>query len=492
MMTETLLHLFPASFPERERVLVEHGPLTASVFRYDSGVCGLRLKNELGELALLPFQGQQIWSAAFGGRDLTMKSMFSQPNATRNYLETYGGFMIHCGATRMGVPSAGDNHPLHGELPNAPYQRAWLAVGEDARGAYIELSGEYEHIVAFSDHYIARPQVRLYANSAIFPVSIAISNLKKTPMDLMYLAHANFRPVDDGRLIYSAVCDAAHVRVRKSIPSHVKPLPGYAEFLVELAERPERHNVLSPGLAFDPEVVFFVDYLADAQGWAHTLQIHPDGSADYISHRPDQLNHGVRWICRTPDQDALGMCLPATAEPEGYTAEKAKGNVRSVPGGATVRFDMEMGYLSPAAAAQMAEKIGVMIGRANIGDWGLDIAQSQIPNPLEVHMKRYGQQIGVKPEALEAYKRYHAAVWPGVLKMIYDCNIRNYTIFEKDHQLFAYFEYIGEDFAADMAKMAADPETQRWWAIMEPMQQPIATRAAGEWWANMEEVFHTD
>ena len=107
-------------------------------------------------------------------------------------------------------------------------------------------------------------------------------------------------------------------------------------------------------------------------------------------------------------------------------------------------------------------------------------------------MKRYGQLIGVKPADLEEYKRYHAAVWPEILDMIRQCNIRNYSIFLKDHMLFAYFEYIGDDFDADMAKMAADPKTQEWWDIMMPMQQPIATRGEGEWWANMDEVFHTD
>ncbi|MGQ9489775.1 MAG: DUF4432 family protein [Anaerolineae bacterium] len=363
-MTATLIRLQPVLFESKERVLVEHGPLTASAFRYDSGVAGLRLKNELGELVMLPFQGQQIWSAAFGGRNLTMKSMFSQPNPTRSYLETYGGFLVHCGALAMGVPTGPDTHPLHGELPNAPYQKAWLVAGEDERGAYLALSGEYEHTVAFTAHYAARPEVRLYAGSSRFPVSLTITNLKQTPMDLMYLAHANFRPVDHGRLVYSAPCDPTHVRVRKSIPSHVKPAPGYAEFLAELAEHPERHNVLRPGLAFDPEVVFFIDYLADAAGWAHTLQIHPDGSADYIAHRPDQLDHGIRWICRTPDQDALGMCLPATAEPEGYHAELAKGNVRSLPGGATARFDMKMGYLTPDEAARMVEKINALLKEA--------------------------------------------------------------------------------------------------------------------------------
>lgn len=107
-------------------------------------------------------------------------------------------------------------------------------------------------------------------------------------------------------------------------------------------------------------------------------------------------------------------------------------------------------------------------------------------------MKRYGQIIGVKPEHFEEYKKYHAAVWPEVLKMITLCNIRNYSIFHKDNQLFAYFEYHGTDFAADMAKMAADPTTQKWWSVMDPMQQPVTTRKEGEWWANMEEVFHLD
>jgi L-rhamnose mutarotase len=107
-------------------------------------------------------------------------------------------------------------------------------------------------------------------------------------------------------------------------------------------------------------------------------------------------------------------------------------------------------------------------------------------------MIRYGQIIEVKPEKLARYKELHAAVWPEVLAMITACNIRNYSIYYRDGQLFAYFEYHGEDFAADMAKMAADPTTQRWWAECMPCQQPIPTATAGEWWVNMEEVFHCD
>jgi hypothetical protein len=355
--TETIINISPHFFAEPEKILVEHGTLAASTFRFDSGVCGLRLKNELGQLVLLPFQGQQIWSAQFGGRNLTMKSMFTEPRPTREYLETYGGFLLHCGATAMGVPSKEDTHPLHGELPNAPYPKAYLLVGQDEKGTYVGLGGQYQHTLAFSHNYVAEPQVKLYAGSTLFRMAMTITNLKQSDMELMYLAHVNFRPVDNGRLVYSAPCTPEHVRVRTSIPSHIHPLHDYVEFLEELQRQPEKHNLLVPNLVFDPEVVFFIDYLTDDDGWAHSMQVHPDGSADYLRHRPDQLDKSVRWISRTTDQDALGLCLPATAEPEGYLAEKAKGNIKVLPPKGEFHFELEMGTLAVAEAERMEEKI---------------------------------------------------------------------------------------------------------------------------------------
>lgn len=362
MCTATIVQLMPGMFTENERVLVTHGALTASAFVFETGVAGLRLRNDVGEIVLLPFQGQQVWSVAFRGRNLTMKSMFDAPRPTRTYLETYGGFCLHCGFTAMGVPTGGDTHPLHGELPNAPFTNAYVEAGSDGHGDYLALGGEYQHTVAFGVNYRAEPLVKLYANSSLFTIAMTITNLKRTPMDYMYMAHVNFRPVDQGRLVYSAVCTPEKVRVRRSIPSHVRPAPGFAEFLDELAANPALHNVLKPGLAFDPEVVFFIDYSADGEGWAHTMQVHPDGTADYIGHKPGELDHGVRWICRTPDQDALGLVLPATAQSEGYSAEKAKGNIKVLGPGAIFHCEMECGVLTEAETRKMEQKIAALIG----------------------------------------------------------------------------------------------------------------------------------
>ncbi len=109
-------------------------------------------------------------------------------------------------------------------------------------------------------------------------------------------------------------------------------------------------------------------------------------------------------------------------------------------------------------------------------------------------MQRIAQVIELAPESVRRYRELHAAVWPGVLDTIRACGITNYSIFLREPELllFAYYEYVGEDFEADTARMAADPVTQEWWRLTMPMQRPLGSRAEGEWWAGAAEVFHVD
>lgn len=109
-------------------------------------------------------------------------------------------------------------------------------------------------------------------------------------------------------------------------------------------------------------------------------------------------------------------------------------------------------------------------------------------------MQRMGMVIGIKPDKIDDYKRLHAAVWPDVLAQIAGSNIRNYSIFlrEPENLLFGYWEYHGTDITADLAKMAKDSKTREWWTHTDPCQSPLTSRAEGEQWAMLEEVFHTD
>ncbi|UNK71481.1 L-rhamnose mutarotase [Microbacterium sp. H1-D42] len=107
-------------------------------------------------------------------------------------------------------------------------------------------------------------------------------------------------------------------------------------------------------------------------------------------------------------------------------------------------------------------------------------------------MKRVAQVIGLDPEQIDEYERIHREVWPGVLAQIKGSGIQNYSIYRYGNLLFSYFEYVGDDYEADMAAMAEDPTTQEWWAVCEPKQRPVAEREEGEWWHTVPEVFHLD
>lgn len=107
-------------------------------------------------------------------------------------------------------------------------------------------------------------------------------------------------------------------------------------------------------------------------------------------------------------------------------------------------------------------------------------------------MKRYGQIIRMKPGYEQRYRELHRNPWEEINAVIKSCGIRNYSIFLRDGFLFAYFEYVGDNFEEDMAKMAADEATKRWWKETDICQEPIDTAVPGEWWTNMDEVYHLD
>lgn len=355
------IDLTDAQFGAVERIIVSNDRIAISTFCYGSGVAALRMKTARADIVVLPYKGQQIWRAKFDGRDLTMGSMFEEPVDTQDYLRTYGAFFIHCGLAGVGAPGPQDSHPLHGELPNAPYQAAWLEV-DDADGS-VSICGRYQHTIAFSLNYVATSKVTLGFDETWLTVGLSVENKRNVPMDLMYLGHANFRPVDFGRLIYAAQYDPDNVRVRTSIPAHISPAEGYVEFIEALEREPVLHHVLRPDLAFDPEVVFAIDMIAGLDGWTHAMQKLPDGRADFISYQPAQAPLTGRWLCRTPDQQGLGIAFPATSGVEGYQTEKAKGSYVELAARDTWSITMRMGALNEADADAMEDSINHIAGR---------------------------------------------------------------------------------------------------------------------------------
>ncbi len=355
---EGRLYLKPTHFSSAETVLVESGSLKAVTFTYSTGVHAVRLESGRGHIVVLPYQGQQIWDAVFDGRRLTMNSYFSEPVASRNLFDSYGAFLYHCGALRMGTPGPEDDHPVHGELPAAPYSEAWVVIGEDDRGKYLGLSGSFNYIRAFGDKYRAQPLARLYEGSTLVDVSMTIENQAHYPMDLMYMCHVNYLPAENGEIIQPTGWGTDDMIIRSVIPGHVHPTPEYLELLESLKKDPGVLRTFKAGQEYSPEIVFYVKNLrSDPNGWTHMIQKHQDGTADYVSYDVGDLDHTVRWILKHKDQQVNGMALPATCDPEGYTNEKKKGNVRSLDALSTKSFAVRVGYLDQRSTVEMERTI---------------------------------------------------------------------------------------------------------------------------------------
>ena len=349
-------------FTEKEFVLLEHGSLKATAFRFSTGVEALKVENENGFFTILPFMGQQLWDFSFCGKDLKMKTTIKEPVPNVQYLMTYGGFLYHCGVKSFGAPDA--THPQHGEIPNAAYNNAYIEAGEDEKGKYIAVGGTLHYDVAFVQKYDFSPESRLYEKATIVKVNVKLENKRSEAMEYMYLCHINFRPFDNARLIYNVPRDAEHIKIHKIVPEDLDDktkakLVSYMDALEK--DRSIMDKVGNDKEIYIPEICFAMKYNPDEEGRGHTMQYIEGEGACYVSHPVDALPLPVRWISRTGMEDAMGMILPATAEHLGYEDSKAKGLVKYLAGNSTLEFYMEVGFISDSDAKVIEKKINSLI-----------------------------------------------------------------------------------------------------------------------------------
>lgn len=341
------------------RVIAGSGAVEIRAFRYDSGVEALMIRNPRGHLVVLPFMGQMIWDAMFDDVDLCMGNAFRQPLPATEIAQTYGCFAFHSGLLRNGVPGPGDDHAAHGEMPTARMDRAALLIDDDG----VTVVGEYEYVMGFGAHYMARPHVRLGVSDTCFDMGMAVENLSAAPMDLMYMAHVNFDFVANGRIHQAAPFTPERTRVRSAVPRHVTPNPDYLALIDRLARDPAAMAVLDQPDQYAPEQVFYIDAPAvDDQGQTHLMLERPEGDGFTLSYSPVQFPKLVRWVLNGGDAQVAAFALPSTCEPEGYCAEKAKGNLRVLGPGEEAVFNTRMGYVTAQDVPSMAAMIAGLKG----------------------------------------------------------------------------------------------------------------------------------
>ena len=357
-MQDIEFHLRREHFAEQPHVIASADGLSVTAFRYPSGIEALLIENERGNIIVLPFMGQMIWGAEFDGVDLTMGNSFSMPRPATTIVETYGCFAFHSGILRNGCPSPQDNHLLHGEMACATMDKAGLLFGKDEQGAFVEITGEYEYVMGFGAHYLARPSVRLHADETLFDITMDVKNLSSAPMELMYMCHVNFAYDEGARIVQPVTFTPDHVQVRTAVPGHVTPNDDYLSLIDELAADPSVMEILDEPERYDPEQVFYIRGLpTDANGQTHQMMQLPDGDGFAISYPVEAFPKTVRWILVNGDAQVAAFALPSTCEPEGYLAEKAKNNVQVLASGERTVFPVRVGYLDQPAAEKFEAKI---------------------------------------------------------------------------------------------------------------------------------------
>ncbi|MGJ3508104.1 aldose 1-epimerase family protein [Enemella sp. A6] len=325
-------------FTDRPRTILEHDGITVTAFRYDTGVEALRLQNQRGHIIVLPYLGQMIWDVVFDGRSLTMLNMFDQPRTVDTVVDTYGCFAFHSGLLSNGCPAPEDTHPLHGEMPCAPMDRAWL----DVRPGEVGVGGVYHYVQGFGHHYEAKPSVTITTDRPRLSIDMAVTNLSKyQPMPLQYMCHMNYAYVEDARFTQSMNEEVFHLR--DTVPAHVQPTPEWEELNAEIQRGEVDFSTLAEGHRCDPEIVFFADDLA-RHGEVVEFGMHsPAGYAYSTKFATADFNYATRWLLWNPDQQVAAFCLPATCRPEGHLAAVARGTLIELAPGATRTFHVDTG-----------------------------------------------------------------------------------------------------------------------------------------------------
>ena len=355
---QAIIPLDPAQFAAPERVLLEAPGLVASGFRYSTGVPALRLANARGHVVVLPWMGQIVWDAEFDGIRLTMHSLFDEPRPATGIIDTYGCFAFHSGLLRNGCPGPEDSHALHGEFACASMDTARLVLSQDESGLVLRVESSRVHAQGFGSRYRATAHVALDVAATLFDIGLAVENTGGQAMDLMYMCHVNPAYFEGARILQPAPFTPQTVAVRSVVPAHVPSSPDYLATIARLADHPKLGAALDGAVSYDPEQVFYLHGLGHAQDGTTRLMLRrAEGDGLAMAFSLDEFPHVVRWLMKTADHRVAAFALPSTCEPEGFLAERRKGNVARLQPGQTRRFQVRTGYVDRDAAGAWEREI---------------------------------------------------------------------------------------------------------------------------------------
>ncbi|PSW41778.1 aldose 1-epimerase family protein [Photobacterium leiognathi] len=329
------LPLYKEQFSKTKTRIAQSEHFDIHTFIYNSGVHAVEIQNSKGRLVILPFMGQMIWDAEFLGTDLCMKNMFSEPKPAKTIVETYGCFAFHAGMLRMGCPTPQDDHVLHGEMPCAAMDSAWLEISEEM----VVVKGSYEYVMGFGDHYLATPSVTLAKDASVFDIQMMVQNLATVAMPLQYMCHINAAYIENAQMSQN-IPDNAFI-LRESIPAHVQPNEQWLAYNEQLKVSPPIAVLDKPDM-HDPEIVYLMDDIDQYTDRA-VFKMACEDKCFITEFDTKDFNHTTRWILCNGDQKVNAYALPATCRPEGFLAAKEKGTLQYLAPNETRTFTVRTG-----------------------------------------------------------------------------------------------------------------------------------------------------
>lgn len=301
------------------------------------GVDVVHVDNGRLSFSILPTRGMGLWKVWLDGEEIGWRSPVRGPVHPKfvplmepgglGWLDGFDELLVRCGLESNGAPDFDQQgrlrYPLHGRIANRPAHRVEVEVDDES--GEIALTGVVEEtrFLFRSLRMTSRVSTRLGENH--LRIRDEVENLSGSPTEVQLLYHINFGlPLLDADSRFVAP-------IRKVMPRDARAAEGISTW-----------TQYAPELAGYAEQVYFMQLLADAQGWSPTLLKNAAGTRGVGVHvNTKQLPCFTLWKNTGAAADGYVTGLePGTNFPNPRTYEGRQGRVVKLAAGGVATFQV--------------------------------------------------------------------------------------------------------------------------------------------------------
>ncbi|MCL2118710.1 MAG: aldose 1-epimerase family protein [Planctomycetaceae bacterium] len=317
------------------------------------GVDILEVDNGRFAMTILLTRGMGIWRGRCDALHLEWASPVQGPvhpslvrldsDSGLGWLYGFDEWLVRCGLESNGSPQFNERggliSPLHGQIANIP--ASYVEVSFDSDSGEIIIEGTVYESRLFGKKLEMKTRYVTQAGEAGFRMRDTVTNLSASPKEIVMLYHINTGLPFLGK------------GSRVVVP--FETLAPRSDVAAADLPQWDRIDPQPPGL---PEVVFFFDPAANADGHTETLLINAsDDQGIVLGFNKKQLPCFSLWKSRLPDQDGYVVGFePATNFPNPTAFESQHGRTVSLASGQSQAFDLSFAFLHNKSEVAYAEQ----------------------------------------------------------------------------------------------------------------------------------------